>query len=406
VIAWQNPSAFIALVALAGPILIHLLQRRRATRLLFPTDRFIRASPTGAVRLRAPDDRLLFLLRLAIVALAVCAVAQPVVLTSGRMRAWDSTVARAVVVDVSGSMAPLARDAAAVADDEMRSAAIAFRIDAGDLDEGLRRAAAGLTHAPPARREVVVISDFQRGALTPQALGAVHATVGVRFVRVGGAVDGRTIDGTPLLGIDGVARRPFVAVEGDHTSVVWQRVSSASSGLTVRAATEMDRSRLLKAVAASGAPGPSPEQPVVVTFGGVDAAVGQPALARRWMLETVLRLRNDPDLVRTIDATPAILARSQDDALVLDVQAASDSYPAAAALRGVLTARHGGAARAYGEYEVATIDGLQLAAWSRSAGQVQVAMWRHANRNEARWFWGLVLGLLAVETFVRARARS
>jgi hypothetical protein len=123
------------------------------------------------------------------------------------------------------------------------------------------------------------------------------------------------------------------------------------------------------------------------------------------MLETVLRLRNDPEL-RILDAPPAVRARSQGDALVLDVEAAPDSFLAAATLRGVLTARHGGTARAYAEYEVAAIDDVQLAAWSRSAGPVEMAIWRHAERNDARWFWGLVLGLLAVESVVRARARS
>jgi hypothetical protein len=405
VIGWQNPTAFVALVALVGPAVIHLLQRRRARRVLFPTDRFIRASPTGAVRVRAPDDRLLLLLRLAIVALAVCAVGQPVVLTSARLRAWNSTVARAVLVDVSDSMTPLARDAATVAHDEMRSAATAVRIDSADLEDGVRRAAASLRHAPPARREVVVVSDFQRGALTAHALAPVDAGFGVRFVRVGTRVDRRTVDGEPLLGIDGMTRRPQVAVEEDRTSVAWQRIPSTSGGLTVGVATEMDRSRLLKAVAASGTPAPAPEQPVVLTFGGVHAGVEHQRLPRRWMLETVLRLRNDPEL-RLIDAAPAIRARWQADALVLDVQTASDTYLAAAALRGVLTARHAGVARTYAEYEVNTIDDMELAAWSRSAGDVQIAMWRHADRNDARWFWGLVLALLAVETVVRTRARS
>jgi len=35
VIAWQNPGAFVALVALAAPIVIHLLQRRRATQRVY-----------------------------------------------------------------------------------------------------------------------------------------------------------------------------------------------------------------------------------------------------------------------------------------------------------------------------------------------------------------------------------
>jgi hypothetical protein len=358
------------------------------------------------MRLRAPDDAWLLALRLAIVALAVCAAAQPIVLTSGRMRAWDSAVARAVVVDASASMAPLAGDATAVADAERRSANTAFRVDAADLHDGLRRAGAGLRRAPPARREVVVISDFQRGALASPALAAVDASYGVRFVRVGSAVDRRAIEGAPLLAAGGAAHRPHVVVEPGRTMVTWQRVSSASIGLTVGAAADAARARLVKAVAVSGAPAPSREQPVVLNFGVAPASDAQPALERRWMLETVLRLRTDPELARGLGAAPPISTRSEGDALVVDVQAAPDSYLAAAALRGVLTARHGGTAREYAEQEVATIDDGQLAAWSRAAGQIQTEVWRHADRNDARWLWGIVLGLLAVETVVRRRAGS
>jgi hypothetical protein len=357
------------------------------------------------VRPRAPDDGLLLLLRLAIVTLAVCAVAQPIVLTSGRLRAWDSSVARAVVVDVSDSMAPLADEAATVTGHEMRSAATAVRVDSADLEEGLRRASARLTAAPPARREVVIVSDFQRGALTPRALAAVDASFGIRFVRVGTMVDRRAVEGPTLLGTDGIAHRAQVAIEKERTSVTWQQVSATSSGLTLGVATEIDHSRLLKVVAASGTPAPSPEQPVMLTFGNVHAAGEHQRLPRRWMLETVLRLRNDPEL-RRAEATPAIRARSQANALVLDVQTASDSYVAAAALRGALTARQGGTARAYEEYEVATIDDAALAAWSRSPGEVRMGIWRSADRNDARWFWGSVLGLLAAEMFVRTRRRS
>ena len=44
------------------------------------------------------------LLRVAIVALAVGAVAGPILLTDARIQAWDASTARAVVVDVSDSM--------------------------------------------------------------------------------------------------------------------------------------------------------------------------------------------------------------------------------------------------------------------------------------------------------------
>ena len=54
-IAWLQPAALIGLLALAGPILIHLLRRQRAPRVLFPSLRFVRPTRTAAVRLRVPS---------------------------------------------------------------------------------------------------------------------------------------------------------------------------------------------------------------------------------------------------------------------------------------------------------------------------------------------------------------
>ena len=72
-IAWLNPAAFAGLALLAGPVLVHLLLRHRAERVLFPSLRFVRPSRTAAVRLRLPSDLALLLLRMAIVAVAVAA---------------------------------------------------------------------------------------------------------------------------------------------------------------------------------------------------------------------------------------------------------------------------------------------------------------------------------------------
>src|SRR5262245_15328446 len=76
----------------------------RADRMLFPSLRFVRASRTAAVRLRPPSEWWLLIVRTAAVALAVCAVARPILQTKGRVTAWNARTARAVVVDTSDSM--------------------------------------------------------------------------------------------------------------------------------------------------------------------------------------------------------------------------------------------------------------------------------------------------------------
>src|SRR6188474_2101211 len=63
---WLYPPAAIALLALAVPIVVHVLIRQRATRIAFPTLRFIRPHRLASVRRRALDDVALLTIRLAI----------------------------------------------------------------------------------------------------------------------------------------------------------------------------------------------------------------------------------------------------------------------------------------------------------------------------------------------------
>ncbi len=405
-IAWQTPGAFVALLTLAAPLVIHLLQRRRATRILFPSDRFLRPSVTGAVRLRLPSDVALLVLRCAILAAAVCALAQPVVVSRARMRAWNARVARAVVVDVSASMKPAADAAAEAAAAELRSAAHGVRIESADLADGVRRAASSLAAAPPARREIVVFSDFQSGALTAPALEDVPESMGVRFVRVGQPSGVRQTMGPALLATSGRGLRAEIAVHEDRTSVSFVDSVAESGGLRIDGASENDRQKLLDTVASSGAPAPDASEPIVVRFGRPEGRNGGRPEGKRWMLETALRLRTDPELAADPTSSPAIRVGASGDALALDVDADPGSFAAAAAARGVLAARHGSPVRALAEHEVRTIAEGELRAWSRDAPDVTPDIWRHAGQTDARWFWALALLLLGVEAFVRARGAA
>ena len=180
--AWLNPVALALLPLAAVPILIHLLFRRRATRVPFPSVRFIVASDRSSVRIRRPTDILLLAVRVAIVAIAVLALSRPLWLTDARARALGERTTRAVVVDTSASVdAARAREAAAA---ETRSAFAARQFEGVDLSIELGRAASWLSSAGPGRLEIVLISDFQRGAIELHSVGQVPAGIGLRLLRL------------------------------------------------------------------------------------------------------------------------------------------------------------------------------------------------------------------------------
>ena len=194
-IGWQNPAALWALPLAAVPVIIHLLRTHHARRVAFPSIRFVPSSRTAAVRMRLPSDVLLMLLRVGIVALAIGAAAGPILLTDARIQAWDARTARAVVVDVSDSMrapdgsgqAP-ERVAAEAAQAELDSAASSRRFEVrrrNEMDEALTRASRWLQASPPARREIVVISDFHHGVWQPADAASVPDGVGLRLIPVG-----------------------------------------------------------------------------------------------------------------------------------------------------------------------------------------------------------------------------
>ena len=201
--AWLVPAALAGLVLVAAPLLVHMLTRRRAPRVPFPAVHFALAAHATAVRVRRPADVALLLVRSAIVLCAVFAAAQPLLLTPWRMKAWDGRVARVILVDSSESMHANRESADAIASAETATAFQATRIDTADLRDGLLRAVRTLDGAPPARREVVVISDFQVRAVGAADLATIPATIGLRFVRTGRLPERREIVGSLVSGWQG-----------------------------------------------------------------------------------------------------------------------------------------------------------------------------------------------------------
>ena len=440
-IGWFQPSALWGLALLAIPIAVHLLRTRRARRLAFPTIRFVPPSRTAAVRLRAPSDLMLLGVRTAIVALAVLAAAQPIWLSSTRLAGWNGRVARAVVVDTSESMRrpradgrTAAEDAAAAANAELR-VGLTWRIEHPDLGEGTRRAAAWLRSAPPARREIVVISDFQHGSISKDVLDRVAGDVGLRFSPVQGVSERRSIEGVPLLIAPGTTARSQqveLSSKGTQVSLVARGFSSAVqepagySGLRlVHDGTQRESERLLATLAAAGTAAPDAAQPIALRFTPVSDAARLGPVSARWMIDAVSRLEQSVELGRVgrhVDALPLpasdsavvlirdgvgrplVRAATLDRELVLDVAVPITSYFSAALARTALSARRGTPGRP--EEEVLRIPDSDLSSWARVPRPVGPSAWRQAERSDARWVWGAALVLLVVEQWLRSSSRS
>lgn len=423
-IGWLQPSAFWGLGLVTLPIAVHLLRTRRARRVPFPAVRFVQPSRTASVRLRPPSDLLLLALRLSIVAAAVAAAAQPLWLSASRVAAWDARVARAVVVDTSGSGIDARR---ALAEAEL-SGDLSHRIEHPDLREAIRRARAWLRSAPPARREIVVISPFTLGAFTPAMLVDVDRDVGLRFVPI--TVDETAAEaGRPLLAAPGLparVQRTRVTPEGTHVRVepmtppgeaappAGVRVHGDSDGAVTR--------RILTTLAGAGTAAGDGAQPIALIFEGTDAPGGTGAARERWMIETLAAIERDAELralsrdtaaaalpddsgwtVLLADAAGRALVRAaaQEGELLLQAPVPESSYFAAALARAALAARAGPPAIR----EIVPIPRDTLDAWSRQPGPVEADAWKRADTSDARWAWLIVVALLAAEGWLRVPAR-
>ena len=432
-IGWQAPAALGALGLIALPIVVHLLRTHRARRILFPTLRFIAPSRSSSVRLRPPSDLPLLLIRIAIVAAAALAMAQPVLVTEARVKVWNSRLARAVVIDTGPAMhiadetgtTPIAL-AKPLASSEAAGAAQAVQIETSSVADGLTRAAAWLGAAPPARREIVVLSTFRAGTLTESVVAQLPPSVGLRLVQVGRPLEARAIEGVrPLTAPGAPSATQEVRLTGPATSVTRKIVAGEFRGarvVGVDPATPAAQ-RLWRMLATTGTPAPSADRPIALAFtewpaGERIAAFGPET--PRWMLQVLLRLRSDAALQRAAASAPASVLSASDpwvaialdregaplvrlahagQELVMQVGAPIDSLFGAAAARALLDAGAGESARP--DQEILRAAPATLAAWSRPAPPIDREAWRSLDGSDARWLWAIALVLLALEQWLR-----
>ncbi|MGV3708791.1 MAG: BatA domain-containing protein [Gemmatimonas sp.] len=438
--SWQNAWVLSGLTLLALPVLIHLLSQKRAVQRKFPSLRFLDVSRLLPTRSPNLTDIPLMLVRMLIVAMGVLALAQPLFRSQAREQSFNASLARVVVVDTSRSM-QRALGASTVADSARRLAtALASEASASVVLQTaspasvLRGAAAWLTQQS-GRGEVVVVSDFQTGALSAQALTVVPSEFGVRAVRVGGsrreeaAAPMRTSRSVVTMIADSahVQGEWLTSSVTEHSSVTV--LSGAADSATARIAFETATTVVVPGIADT-----SRRVTIVLPQANNTAAVLAAASApdARWMGESLLAVERDATLraaalsttmADTNIAAPfAVIAQNASGAPVVYAAAAdvngarqlifvSRAGPATLAATALMAAVATSVAQPLDAAETATgvLSDAAIAAFERepqsldqSAGR-RASAERQSGLSDGRWFWMAALALVGVESLMRRR---
>ena len=455
---FTNPAAWLGLVLLALPLAVHMLVRHSAPLQRLPTLRFLRGEPPVSIRRSRPDEPLLLLLRMAIVALAVAALAGPYLPSTESPDALSLGASappnRAVLLDESwsmlrpdpaGSALARARELAAEAAAEARaSTVITFGADR-PLEEALEGAAAWL-ETRPGPGEIVLVSDFQRGTLEAAGTVALPERLGLVPVAVAADPAGVTLplgDGTLQATVEMVGGGGDVveggAVDAGAVRLTWSRPIGGGPIATTPEAASPGVELIFPGAPADSelraAPPPAPASPT--TPASTTLSPTASSLLLRLASDRTLAAaaaedrstagaadrspagaadRGPPDLAPETPAGALIVARDQAGHALLTAGAtpssglrvassAPDGSLTAAAL-GVALARASDAAPPGEELELRFADAEQRASWARlpSAGDADGA--EPTGSPAARWAWILVLGLLLAESLYRRRIHA
>lgn len=378
---FQQPLAWFGLAAIAVPVVVHWLGRRRARRMRFPTLQFLDASRQLPVRRARLTDAGLLALRIAILAIAVGALAQPLWLSGARSDALDRVLARAVIVDRSLSM-----QRSGVANqsgfEQARREAQQLAAEATSSrvweSEMLGESAAGAVDwlaTQPGRHEVVVVSDFQSHALSPDDIARIRRDVGVRLIRVDlrGSLSPLPAGRLDLLTSD--AERPQAEVT--------ERAAAVVAG---NSDTRADR----------------PVSVVFPSFAGRTTLRDRATpLTQPWMFDVVATATREFARMGLAGAAPDIDARTADGRLLIFATEPPATFTSAALVLALTRALSPMPPAA--EMDPVVIADAELRGWERLPAPALASSADAIGASDARWLWAAVLVLLAIETWVRRR---
>ena len=448
---WLNPAAWVGLLAMAGPIVIHILVQRKAERLAFPSLRFLQQGRLASIRRRLLEDVPLLAIRAAIVAAAVAALAGPLIVTRTQRQAWNARIVRAIVVDgVARAASASARNPfeRATVDKLQPPAFLSQTFETRAVADAISRAVAWLENAPPARRELLIAGPLALGSVSADDLAVIPPGIGIRFEQSGGLPAERGVAGGRVLALEresGPKRDGFSRAKGSESIVVQQRVTLKDIHTSVQetdAAAAPDRfpidvvcsteARPIVDTAIAAArsqriwvPAANRRGRLVLLDPAIDpvaAADGGP-ITESWIADAVASIARDRDLQTAGAQTPAGLSDPRLNAMPWQrLLLAADGRPVAVAgaSRAGLVVVSGATpsslvtplllramANALGgppdlrQAEVLPIPESQLRAWSRPPAPVGAPRIDRVERDDRRGLWILVLALLALETWVR-----
>jgi hypothetical protein len=301
------------------------------------------------------------------------AFARPLLITPSREHAWEGRVARVILVDRSESNQPLIEGARTLARREAEGAFVSRVVETADVAGAVRQVAGLFARLPPARRELVVVSDLQEAAVEPAAFEALPRGVGIRFVR----------SGTPSN-----ARQP------PPTGLPELLAPDAAAGAVTRALASVARANGLRTTARDAR--------VVVGLRGVPRVEELHRRGRSvsapWMADVARAIVEAG--TRTSGGLKTELASIDGRLLVVaDVDPRSFDFPVLldAIVRG-LRSQH-----ALRESLLPGVDPRQLAALERPATGVPPGSVRWSAEDDARWFWVIAAILLGAEGWLRSR---
>jgi hypothetical protein len=259
------PLFFIALAGLAIPVLLHLTQREKKQIVHFPSLMFVRRIPYQSVRRRKIHNWLLLMVRVAALALIILAFARPLIQHEAAAPIGAGSREVVVLLDNSYSMGfgdhwqratAAAREQfaklsasdratlvlfASGADIQMRSTSDKTRFNAvldtvkpGDAatrySPALKVAGSIVAESTLPRREVVIISDFQRGGWRGEEGARLPQGVTLTPIAVQNAADRANLTVTGL----SLARSTFSNQERlTVTAVVTNRTERPVAGSNI-----------------------------------------------------------------------------------------------------------------------------------------------------------------------------
>lgn len=407
---WLVPAALLGLVALMVPVLVHLLTRQERRAVAFPSLRFLVATQLVSMRHRRIHDWWLLVVRAAVLAAAVAALAGPLLITAGRERSWNMRTARAIVVLPAPGVEPVAGSgdgAKTLPPTDEITTAFSSRVVMSHerIADAIRTSVAWLSTQPPAARELLIVGDLRADTISAADLAAVPPFVGIRFlpdplvpasaetvlavqVRSNGlaAIETRRIR---LNVQDTVVERGSGAGAGAVTATSLQLLEVRAAGDDQRLADAALTALLTEGMIVGG----REARRVVVSWSDrtpppatAVAAAATPASA--------------PWMVRTLERA-GFAGAVEGDALIVQAPGRPEGAAAVRLLRSV-------AAAAFENPDLPAeprrVPAEELARWSRPAGMSPADAVRQ-DEGDRRLLWALALVLLAVEAAVR-RSRA